>query len=341
MKILLMLLRRLQLYYARNKFVFILFVLCGAVNTIVVIYCYGNLLPTVANQNSEDHTYRDYYVRFDAVPANMEDVQKLAENPLVASCVYTNQDKVCAYDENYPMTMMNGTDTFTEPYQVIVPQSSQAMPGDKILLGQQFFQVIGTSTAGYYFIPGDTYTELGFGNPVTIISLYSSVRQDPAKDQVIRLIVELFPYCSSISGTAIMFPKLEANISSQYMVLIIVSAFIAVLANVFLLYHILDSLNSVNTVVYILGMSRMSVGVLMLVEALLLCMATYGLGIGAHWLLYQPIFRSININAELRYCFGDYCFVFLIMLILSLIVTVPMILIKMGKSPVDAKRRNT
>ena len=132
----------------------------------------------------------------------------------------------------------------------------------------------------------------------------------------------------------------EARDSQAWMILIAFQAFVAVVAYAFLLRYMLSTLRKENVVCLILGSSKLRTAILIFRDALALCVIANVMGLLVHWLLYQPVFRLLNIEESLRYTVNDYCLILLLMVVLSLIVAVPVVLTEIVSTPAAAKRRN-
>lgn len=343
MKKLVLLLNRLRQYYLRNKLLFVLFILCGAVNTVAVTYSYGNLMPLVANRAREDTQYRSYTVVFENEPAQLEKIEEFRRHAFIESCIFYDGTGVYAFDEAYPMIKLNGTLEFTNPYQVIVPQSAVVSPGQEIKIDGVSFEVVGAAVCGVgdgYFIPYDTYLEMGYGQRITKLRLYSVERQDIHNDRVVALINEMFPKNTGIHSVANQLYHTERDASVDWIRLIVFNAFLSAVAYAFLLYYILDTLHTENAISLLLGASKVRITVSILVEAVLLSASANGIGLLLHRLLYRSVFTGLNITPELQYTLGDYAFIYLLMLSLSLLTALPLILRGWKLSPMEARQKH-
>ena len=99
MKFFFLLRKRLAQYYMKNKVIFLLFVLGGALNAIVFCFSYGNLLPAMTNRGSQEIQYREYFVRyFDGVKSleeketALEEIQNSGLLESVRLCWQENND---------------------------------------------------------------------------------------------------------------------------------------------------------------------------------------------------------------------------------------------------------
>lgn len=342
MKTLFLLGNRLKQYFLKNKLLFLLFIIGGMLNAVMVIYCYGNLLPVMTERNSQELDRREYCLRFDDVSPDPETVKAFAGNPLIEACTYTAGEGIYTCDPDYPLTRMSGTLEFTGAYQVIVPPMTKSV-GEKITIQGKTFEVIGSALdyyGGSYYIPYETFQELGYGERITRIYFFSAERQEPGSDQVLALIHKTFPENTYVGGGALTYARKDVRMTRFMLGVTVVNAFIAVLAYIFLLRYIVDSIMTENLVSIITGASKGRITAYIFWETLILSLAANGLGLLLHRALYEPVFTKLNITSDLYYRPGDYCFVYLLMLALSLIVTIPFVMKYLKLSPVAARREH-
>lgn len=347
MKTLYLMWSRVRQYFRNNRLLFLLFFLGGALNAVMVVYGYGNLLPMVSQRNSTDWDRREYYIRFDESEPDMETVKAFAENPLVHSCAYVVEEGFRTCDPEYPLTRLSGSLDFTEPYQAIVTYSINPTGvniGDRVEFCGKAFTVIGVATdfyGGNLYIPYDTFLELGCGERITRINLFSAQRQEPGNDQVLKLIEETFPEATYFGGVATNYARDDIRFTVFTLCVILVNAFLAVLAYLFLLRYIIDSQMTENLVSVIVGASRGRLTVYIFWETLLLSVTANGVGLLLHWALYRSVFSKLNISAELSYRTEDYFFVYLMLVALSLATTIPFVLKYLKLSPIAARREHS
>lgn len=347
MKTLYLMWSRVRQYFRNNRLLFLLFFLGGALNAIMVIYGYGNLLPMVSQRNSADWDRREYSIIFENTAPDMETVEAFSENPLVHSCAYVVEEGVRTCDPEYPLTKISGSLNFTEPYQMIVNYTigkNEATVGDQVDYCGKAFTVIGVATdfyGGNLYIPYDTFLELGCGERITRINLFSAQRQEPGNDQVLKLIEETFPKATHVGGAATSLAQDDIRLTAFTLCVILVNAFLAVLAYLFLLRYIIDSQMTENLVSVIVGASRARLTVYIFWETLLLSMIANGVGLLLHWALYRSVFSKLNISAELSYRAEDYFFVYLMLVALSLATTIPFVLKYLKLSPIAARREHS
>ena len=349
---------RLRQYVLKNKVLFVLLLIGGILNGIGMAYCYGNLLPVIAARDSQDPVYRSYFLAYqESVPGvefvpsedsvDLATIEKLKNHPLIESCIFTNDnDYVFAYDENCPKLMLGGTDNFTAPYQVIVYEKDKANIGDTISLRGHAFEVIGKCkfASGGYLIPYDTYVSLGYGESTFRMYIVAKERYSihhPSQDPVLALLGEMFP--GSYFEKSSIGEEGQQQLETLIVKLpgIVLNAFMTMLAYVFLLRYLVDSLLNETIVSIIVGASRLRMTVYIFWEAILLSVIANGAGLFVHWALYQPVFEKINLATELRYYLSDYALLLGVIVAFSLIITIPFAMKYLRLSPVAAKREHT
>ncbi len=341
MKTGILLLSRMKQYFLKNKLLWILFLLGGALNAISVTYCYGNLLPAVRNRNTADYIYRDYTVLFQNKRADIADILRLEESQLVEVCIYANENYVFTYDDRFPGRCLGGTLELTQPNQALVSNPANAAVGSKIYLEGQPFDVVGLVSNGYggcTFISKDAFEGLGYTDSIACLRVIATQRQEQGNDNVIALINDIFPYHTGVSGRFEALTATEADLSSQFIVLISINACLAIASFAFLLRYLIDSLMKDTAVCIILGATSTKMGAIILWESLLLSLAATGIGLGLHCLLYEPVFAKLNLSDTLVYRAGDYWFILLLFSVFSIITAIPSVWKYLRLSPIAARR---
>lgn len=339
MKNLYMRAKRFEQYFLKNKLVFCLFVLGGIINTVAVLYCYGNLLPVVANKNSEDTTYTSYYVSFAAETPTISDITEFVKHPLIRNCAFSN-GRLCAYEGDYPMAALSGSVEFTAPYQCIVPAMSGLSLGDTVEYYGKEFVVIGSSSSGMHvpMIPYQTFAELCGNEKIVAIDLHAAERQDPKNDPVIALIDQMFPYRAQVGSSGHSLALAESRVSQQYLWLIVINTFLAVIAHTFMLHYLLDSARNEHIVYTMVGSGKGRIATAVFGDAIVMSFAVNGLGVLLHMLLYNGLFEKLNMNANIRYGLGDYGFCYFIIIALSILAAIPVVLKVTCSTPIAARR---
>lgn len=341
MKTLYLMGNRLKQYYFRNKLLFVLFVLGGALNAISVAYCYGNLVPAVRDRYSTDPAYRDYTVSFANQPAAMEDIARLEESPLIEACTYTSGNRIYCYTDDYPWECLGGTDQLTAPDQALVSHPADQAIGSMVRVEDQKFQVVGlvsNGDGGTVFISKEAFASLGYTENIVRVRIIAAQRQSSENDAVVQLIQEVFPYHTEISGRHVMSIATEERLSQQFLGLITINAFLAAVSFAFLLRYLIDSLMGETAVSVIVGATRAKMAAMATIEAMLLTLASAGIGLLLHKLLYNPVFSKLNMSGTITYGAGDYWLMLLLFVVLSVITAVPIMWRYLRVSPVTARK---
>lgn len=331
---------RLKQYATKHWHIFALFLLSGILNTIAVLYCYGNLLPTVANRNSQELLYRNYQVVLDQ-PVNLGYVENLLEDPLLQASAISNGDGIYAYLGDYSRTYSTGNGEFTDAYQIVVPPAYGQTVGDVVTYqGREFFVIGVVSTVGpEYIIPYETWVELNGTENILWMFFLAAEHQNMNNDAVLQLLYEAFPQAEYIGGPTVMIHDRDENTSQTKFVSIAINAFLSTIAHTLLLHYMLSSLRRENVIMRILGASRLEMRQRLFREAFLLSAAAVGAGILIHILFYDSIFVSLNLYPHITYGVRDYGIVSLLLLGLSLITVIPAAIREALVSPDAAKRR--
>ena len=331
---------RLKQYAAKSRLIFALFVIGGVMNTVAVLYCYGNLLPTVASRNSQDLQYRNYQVVFkQAVSLNR--VEQLLEDPLIAACAFSGQDAVYACLGEYSRTFSSGTGTFTGEYQITAPAAYGQSVGDVVRYQGRDFTVIGiiSSEGPEHVIPYETYLELNGTDNILRIHVLAAQRQSLENDLVVKLLQETFPQAEYIGGPTVVINQGEVRTSQIRFVMIAVNALLSVVAYTLLLHYLLSTMRRENVILLVLGISKMELGLFLFREAFLLSASVVGVGIVFHNLFYNQIFVPLNLYPHITYRGADYGVIALLLLSISLVTVIPVTLRETLVTPDGAKRK--
>ena len=330
---------RLKQYATKHWHIFALFLLSGILNTIAVLYCYGNLLPTVAARNSQELQYRNYLVVFDQA-TSLKNVEPLVENPLIQAIAVSGGDSVYACLGDYPRTFSSGTGEFSAAFQMVVPLVDEKSVGDVVTYQNREFTVIGIASGQGpgRVIPYETWAELNGTESVQRVYFLAAEHQNMNNDGVLKLLYEAFPQ-AYIGGPAVSMHDSEEEVSQMKFTIIGINAFLSTLAHTLLLHYMLSSLRRENVIMRILGASRQEMRQRLFREAFLLSVANVGVGILIHILFYDSIFVSLNLYPHITYGVRDYGIVSLLLLSLALITVIPMALREALVTPDAAKRR--
>lgn len=346
MKTLYLFVSRIRQYYVRNKVIFLLFMIGGVLNAITLAFCYGNALPSILNRETKDPAYREYFVYYDQGQLTEEDLFKFLNHPLIQACSFDGRldsAGTTAVVGDYPLTLIEGTLEFTGPYQILMPMKSGLQIGDTFQFLGEEFETIGIikmpTSLQRPVIPYDTFLSLCGGvENTTGLYFYSTEVQQWENDLVLAWAAEALPFSNSSPVFALFSLYADANETAYYLPLICITTFLGVFAFTVLLYNMIKSAAKENIISMIVGASKVRVAIWSFAEALILGVSANILGFLLHWALYQPVFTKLNLATHLTYYFEDYCLLTLMILIFSLITTLPVLFKQLRLSPIAARR---
>ena len=355
MKFIFQIVSRMSQYFQKNKLIFTLFILGGIINAIVLTYSYGNLVRVVLNRDSGDPAYRRYTIQFKETPASLTDIAPLLSDPLMESvmpgCALTPEQAgfggggfyyLYVYHDAYPLNIIAGTNQFTGSDQILAPINCMKKIGDTVTLLGRTFTIIGkVQGIDDYYTSWEAMEEIGMGDSIVKILAVSAQRQAYGPDKVTKLIDAKLPHRSSISDENDRSTKKAIEDSSSEIIEILAAYLVAALSYIFLLRHLVDSMMVENIISQIVGASKVSVVVLIFWEIMVLVLFANGIGLLLHGLLYQPVFSAINISQDLQYYLGDYLRIILLILVASLLVSIPLAISYIKKTPVEARRKRS
>ena len=346
MKFFFLLRKRLAQYYMKNKVIFLLFVLGGALNAIVFCFSYGNLLPAMTNRGSQEIQYREYFVRyFDGVKSleeketALEEIQNSGLLESVRLCWQENNDIdgrlicACVYGEP-PLVRLKGTLELSAPGQVLVPLSSSADVGSEVTLMGEAFEVVGQHTSDEYYISYADFVDTG----CKIWQIYAAAqeRQNFSDDPVEQLLRSTFP--DGNIKTPRIYELSDQGLSRYNLTMICSTFLIATVSFMFLLRYLMDSMMDENSASMMVGASKGKLIFLIFCEGLVLFLAVSILGLLLHFVLYTPVFSKLNYAEGLVYRFGDYLRILAGISGIVLVCLIPFLGKYMKLSPIRAYR---
>ena len=349
MKFLFLIANRLQQYYQKNKVIFLLFIIGGIFNAIMLCYFYGNLLPAVYNRESEDVNYRKYSASFkEPSYGDFPTLTVLAENEIFesisASGSLPNGSTLAffrTFTGNYPLVLLSGRGFFTSDYQVIVPYTCPSSLGSSISLCGKYFEIIGKSTeSDFYIISMDAFEELGVSQSVTDMVFIASERQSLQNDAVLQLIQNSFPNNTNIRSELKVYIQYDQEDTQRYSSQILINYLVIAVSYMFLLYYLINSIMHENIVSVFVGATKADITALVFWETAILSLSVGGIGLLLHRILYKPLFTKLNVIADLSYQLGDYLVLYLFIFSISLATALPLAARYLRLSPVSAKREH-
>ena len=346
MNIIYLIFARIRYYFTKSRTIFILFLAGGVLNTILVTYCYGNLLPAIANRNSTDMNRRVYTVVFGGQfamdpneTADSNALKTLLSSPLIQGCIVKTADKVGTVYGDYPLTKINGSLDFNEKNGVIVPAMEKATLDDKIMVGPTILPVIGTAsnTNGTYLISNTDFEALELQNAVRTVYVLASTDRQATPDNIMQLLHTIFPTAAGSGGDAYMLSAVDKQGSELYSVLIALAGLIAIISQAFLFGNLLRKARKYNVIQSIVGYSKLQIAEQTFAEAFFLVFVPTATGILIHLLGYG-LFQKLNVNPDITYFASDYFIIFAFMILLSMVILGPTALLSAFLTPVQNRK---
>lgn len=320
MKFIKTIMEHIRAYCFQKKAVFWLLIFTAAFNAVSVSYCYGNLLWTNANRTVQDVQHREYVIAFEERSPTAEAVKTFSANNLLAGCVISQGDGVYGCDGRYPMTVISGTAEFTNGYEMLVDPTYGLSVGDTVPYRGVDFKVIGVVTSAYgeRYISMDNFYQLCGTEQIGRIHAVAAVHEEYDNDRVLRLIEKLLPEATAVGGGALTNDLIEADQQNTVSPLIWGAALLGVLTQgvflwVLLSWRLPKAADDIKD-----GAAKADVVQLAFWEMLILQIGGSGIGLLLHRVVFMTFFSSWNVGAGLSYGVGDYMFIWLMLIALSL-----------------------
>ncbi len=340
MKTLYLTFSRIRQYYRNNKFIFVLFIIGGIINSMVFAYFYGNLISYNVGKANQEGYYRRYFVYLNS-SLEKEVYEELCGNELIENVIVghiISEENLYLFgtmNEHTNLARINGTLTFTDKYQVLIPELNSYAVGGNLTFFEKEFEIVGRhNNDNEYYIPYEAYKELGLED--NVLYVYAAKHQDPTDDKVAALIKEYFPD-ASIDTPAKYDTFNRRSMNTEIAFICTCYAFSAI-SFMFLLRHMLDSMVYDSAVCMITGASKSTISIMTFWEAMLLSLSTSVVGLAIHKIFYNVFFNKINIREEIVYKFSDYAFIFFLMFCITLVITLPFIIKYTRLTPITIRR---
>ncbi len=332
MKTLYLICSHIRQYIIKNRAVFALFLVGGIVNAIVFCYLYGNLLPSVRNKDSVEIYYRqyrvvirDYYDESVIFPeeeysAFLEGIRTVSSSDLFESVVRATSLKnkeICAMEKGEPpVVKVKGSIRTPVGDEVIVPIDNRHAVGEKIMLFDRELTVIGQHTTQEYYVSRETLDSIGQSIKVFAISY---THYDPQNDLPEKMLQETFP--GGFVKTPSIYVMIDNSESTTNMISMCVCYLIASIAFMSLFKYLLESMSAERIISSMVGATQSHLAVMTFWEGTILTCAASLAGIALHRILTPVLFDKINMTENMTYTIGDYSYIFLVLMVLSLLVT--------------------
>ncbi len=347
MKTLHLIFSRFRQYWDTNRIVLVMFLLGGTLSAVVFTYTYGNLVDIVANARSEEVQYRGYAVTGSgdmSVYLEPEKVLAVVENELFEEySLYSYIEEqgliVMASPEKASniRLMLGNDDLDATPNGIVLGTTNDSVGriGDIIEVRGTELKIIGMSTKKAAIISFEQFQKMQL--PIVRFTASTYKRQTLENDPAEKLLYSYF------SDAMISTPKSAVQsdkLTSIRSILSVCGAYlVAMVSFMFMLRYLMDSMRRSTVVSMIVGASKFKIFSLFVLESMTLCALVAGAGIFLHWILFPSVFSRFSLNDSLIYTPMDYLSIFLMMMVVCLLVTVPFVIKYARVSPAVAIRK--
>lgn len=343
--------KNIRYYYRRSRPVFWLFTAGLLSASLLLIYLYGNLTPSVREYSTNDLYARKYTFSFPSDPS-LQDMETLLNRynetesflclfsapitgyPGKGDRIYTVGCEIKS--ENNGIRRTRGRTYFTEEelaeganVAIISESAEYHASGGTLRLGEDTihvngvdFTVIGTANFGCdILIPAASYTKNGF--PIASVSVTMEKRPSYYENlELLRDMREQFPGVSVGGHPYSAYEHSKQDTPSVLLVLAIVFV-AAISAFMFLLKYLSDGTNYISAIQSVCGAPKDTVVFIKLASVFLLTFSVSAAGVALHALLYEPLFSKLNIYEGLIYQPHDYLLVIAVCCAAVVLVSIP------------------
>jgi len=368
MKTLTLIAKSIRYYYRCSRPIFFLFLIGLLSSSLLLIFLYGNLNPSVQAYSENDSYARKYVFSFSNIP-NTEDVKKLLNRysepvsfiymvsaPILKNNgederIYTLGCETLGTNEN--LRRIRGRNYFTDEELsegknvAIVSESAEFFASGSIMqLGKDTIRIHGVDftvvgTASHIqcdiFIPETAFIKNGF--PISAIA--TTLKEKPSYYEnldLLRDMREQFPDVSISGHPYSSYENSKRDTLSVMLVLSVVFA-AAIAAFMFLLKYLSDSTDYIGAIQSICGAPKDTVVFIKLASVFLMTFSVSAVGVALHALLYGPVFSKLNTIQGLIYQPRDYLLILCMCCIAAVLVSVPFVVSFSRGSAAAFKRR--
>lgn len=387
MKSIYLALLRIEHYFSRNKFIFILYFLGLVLCSVVCCFFIGNgnvghnrelafsarsykISPTSSIESEQaikameevkknvdyEAVMFSFDVKTDDIHFEDKNINLLGHDygdgsPIrISVASFVNDSHIYLLEESQSFGRTNFSKQEKEGENVIVFRKDymnddgiknfEKAVSDKLTIGNNNFVVIGTTLKDLAdaYIPYNTYKKLEF--PVDKITMTMPVL--PTSEENKKIVTEIVRVFSnmgidvSIEDLGFWIAAVESAENTQKSYSIVIMAIIFCVF-VFLMKYMMER-SLYETVVFgTVGADSKQLIIIMLIENILLVLPTSVLGFVAYDLTKDILFKDLMIAPNYIYTFGDYAFIFVAMLVVSIVVSLPFYLFYLRKSLVKLK----
>ncbi len=369
MKTFVLIWKNIRYYYVCSRSVFTLFIVGLLSASLLLIFLYGNLNPSVTEYSIDSISRRRYTFSFSSESDTNVFEAFLFQHNTPSELTHLASASVIDYngnknDEFYTIgcetvsesnkfqhirgrTYFNETELAEGANVAIVSESVERYTsGNTLQLGKDTinvngvdFTVIGVT---YHWkcsilIPAASYAKNDF--PITSISATMENRPSYYENlEFLRDMREQFPNVSISKHPYSSYENSKRDTLSVMLVLSVVFA-AAIAAFMFLLKYLSDSTDYIGAIQSICGAPKDTVVFIKLASVFLMTFSVSAVGVALHALLYGPVFSKLNTIQGLIYQPRDYLLILCMCCIAAVLVSVPFVVSFSRGSAAAFKRR--
>lgn len=350
---------RIQHDFSSNKIILTLFLLGSIACTLFFIYFFGTTsTKTVEYSNSME--YRSYEIKLEEKTdyAYAESVIKEIDNISNAEFSTALEDNwlpkefregisgnisTCIIN-NEPMGVIKGRSSFTEEEikngakAIIIPDmiNNSIDVGESVKINNINYKIVGQAGFGDFYITPKVYAQNYLVDRINII-LKKNISIKESKE-LLKMLNQKFPHCVAESSPLNYYQMAEEAFPAQMIVFSALYIMFA-LSFMFIMKFMVDRNSRENIIYSIVGASRKKVIFIAVLESIVLSAVATAVAVIIHISLYDVFFKNINLSENVVYTLGDYILIFLMVIFLSLIVSLPFIIKCCNSSLIESKNK--
>lgn len=336
---------RLTQYFVYNKLVFVIFILGSVVCGTGFLHLYGNFTSAFILQRNMSVSGRTFTVGFSQTdsPSRGDIGQILRRDGLsLETCVVKAREEetggnllaVAAGKQSF--TSIDGQKTFTDEEMetgspvVIIPAVFVHKPAglnksaNTLTIENTTLEIVGRNNSDFdYYVPAKTFDDLNL--PVESMMLVTPrFLNEKEDDALLNRLAALFPGAEYIDSPGAIAERVQRQQLGAQLVMLCAVYGLSVLSFLFLMKYMIDRSRMENVIYCIVGCSKDVMMQLTLLENVCLSGITALLSIGIHIALKKPVFDKISLQA-FTYAPRDYILCFIMMVLVSLVASIPFI----------------
>ncbi len=351
MKIIIIVLSRIQQYFQLNKVIFLFFFLGSVISCITFTYFYGNTLTYKTQQTKDVYMYRHYIIypknnnfleynqlsrllKYDIADISYEsplqkgqaEINHTYIDPTINNFVIKSSFCNAIYGQSY-----SGKNQFTKMQMdegqnvIIVPDGLTELSDNlgTMKLNGKTFNIIGIhSSPNEFVIPTQTYKKMAL--PVQNVSILLNHKLSSEQNQKILQDMQSIFKDATIQNPDTLYNDAKNQMPKE-LVLLYILYFISLLSFMFLMQYMIEKTFHENIIYLIAGASKGTILQILFIENIVLTTISAAIGIPIHIALYSGIFEKINMFSNIVYYPRDYFIIYLSMVFVSALTMLPFI----------------